>query len=133
MHFITMYEARILHVLDRVALKTNESFRKNVLNRAQKRIDEKHPDREFMNLFPVPLIIIGSKYDSFFVSILSFNQLQKKMNSDDQVFITKSLRFIAHTYGAALFVSHVIHQQTVKVYEFNRCGYDKENSKLLEP
>lgn len=69
MHFISMYEARVNQVLERVALKMNESFRKNILIRAQNRVAEKHPDRELMNMFPVPLIIIGSKYDLFCVNL----------------------------------------------------------------
>uniref|UniRef100_A0A3B4AHE4 Cytoplasmic dynein 2 light intermediate chain 1 n=1 Tax=Periophthalmus magnuspinnatus TaxID=409849 RepID=A0A3B4AHE4_9GOBI len=53
-----------------------------------------YPDRELINPFPVPLLIIGSKYDLF-----------QEFESDKKKLISKTLRFIAHYYAASLIVS----------------------------
>ncbi|XP_006638854.2 cytoplasmic dynein 2 light intermediate chain 1 [Lepisosteus oculatus] len=50
-----------------------------------------HPDRELINPFPVPLLIIGSKFDIF-----------QDFDSEKRKTICKSLRFVAHYYGASL-------------------------------
>ncbi|XP_028676474.1 cytoplasmic dynein 2 light intermediate chain 1 [Erpetoichthys calabaricus] len=50
-----------------------------------------HPDRELIDVFPVPLLIIGSKYDIF----QDFESEKRKM-------ICKTLRFVAHYHGASL-------------------------------
>ncbi|KAM6956218.1 cytoplasmic dynein 2 light intermediate chain 1 [Aplochiton taeniatus] len=50
-----------------------------------------HPDRELISPFPVPLLIIGSKYDIF-----------QEFESEKRKVISKTLRFIAHYYAASL-------------------------------
>ncbi|XP_076831567.1 cytoplasmic dynein 2 light intermediate chain 1 [Brachyhypopomus gauderio] len=50
-----------------------------------------HPDRELISPFPVPLLLIGSKFDIF----QDFESEKKKL-------ICKTLRFLAHHYGASL-------------------------------
>uniref|UniRef100_A0A183SRU4 Cytoplasmic dynein 2 light intermediate chain 1 n=1 Tax=Schistocephalus solidus TaxID=70667 RepID=A0A183SRU4_SCHSO len=92
MHFLSSYEARIMQVLERISIKSKENLRHEILAKAQARIDEKHIDRELMNIFPVSLIIIGSKYDEFL-----------KQREDDRKLITLFLRFLAHYHGGALF------------------------------
>ncbi|XP_018621541.2 cytoplasmic dynein 2 light intermediate chain 1 [Scleropages formosus] len=60
-------------------------------NRAPRILHKDHPDRELINPFPVPLLIIGSKFDIF----QDFDSEKKKV-------ISKTLRFLAHYYGASL-------------------------------
>ncbi|KAM4729492.1 cytoplasmic dynein 2 light intermediate chain 1 [Anableps anableps] len=50
-----------------------------------------YPDRELISPFPVPLLIIGSKYDLF-----------QDFDSDKKKVISKTLRFLAHYYAASL-------------------------------
>ncbi|RDD39755.1 Cytoplasmic dynein 2 light intermediate chain 1 [Trichoplax sp. H2] len=63
-------------------------FLKQQLNR---RINEDHPDKSLMEPLLVPLVIVGSKYDIY----QDFDPEKRKI-------ISKTLRFIAHTYGATL-------------------------------
>lgn len=58
---------------------------------AWERIGKDHEDRDTLEPFLVPLIIIGGKYDKF----QNFDPEQKKI-------ICKTLRFLAHYYGATL-------------------------------
>uniref|UniRef100_W5K6I2 Cytoplasmic dynein 2 light intermediate chain 1 n=1 Tax=Astyanax mexicanus TaxID=7994 RepID=W5K6I2_ASTMX len=48
-------------------------------------------DRELISPFPVPLLLIGSKYDIF-----------QDFESEKRKVICKTLRFLAHYYGASL-------------------------------
>ncbi|KAM9847858.1 cytoplasmic dynein 2 light intermediate chain 1 [Aulostomus maculatus] len=50
-----------------------------------------YPDRELISPFPLPLLIIGSKYDIF-----------QEFDSDKRKVVCKTLRFIAHYYSASL-------------------------------
>uniref|UniRef100_V9KV96 Cytoplasmic dynein 2 light intermediate chain 1 n=1 Tax=Callorhinchus milii TaxID=7868 RepID=V9KV96_CALMI len=59
--------------------------------RAWKNLQKDHPDWELVDPFPVPLVIIGNKYDIF----QDFDSEQRKV-------ICKTLRFVAHYYGASL-------------------------------
>jgi len=45
------------------------TIRETLQKRAMERIGEDHPDRNMLDPFPVPLIIIGTKYDLFQVGI----------------------------------------------------------------
>ncbi|XP_034040747.1 cytoplasmic dynein 2 light intermediate chain 1 [Thalassophryne amazonica] len=55
-----------------------------------------YPDRELISPFPVPLLIIGSKYDIF-----------QEFDSNKKKVISKTLRFIAHYYAASLIFSSI--------------------------
>ncbi|KAF7662500.1 hypothetical protein LDENG_00234820 [Lucifuga dentata] len=55
-----------------------------------------YPDREMINPFPVPLLIIGSKYDIF-----------QEFDSDKKRVVSKTLRFIAHYYAASLIFTSI--------------------------
>ncbi|MBN3320266.1 DC2L1 protein, partial [Atractosteus spatula] len=59
--------------------------------RGLRTLPKDHPDRELINPFPVPLLIIGSKFDIF-----------QDFDSEKRKTICKSLRFVAHYYGASL-------------------------------
>jgi dynein light intermediate chain 2 len=58
---------------------------------AWKKYGDDHPDHDLLDLFPVPLIIFGSKYD-----------ILQDFDSEKRKVICKMLRFIAHTNGASL-------------------------------
>lgn len=55
-----------------------------------------YPDRELISPFPVPLLIIGSKYDIF-----------QEFDSDKKKLISKTLRFVAHYYAASLIFTSI--------------------------
>ncbi|XP_047458536.1 cytoplasmic dynein 2 light intermediate chain 1 [Mugil cephalus] len=55
-----------------------------------------YPDRELLSPFPVPLLIIGSKYDIF-----------QEFDSDKKKVVSKTLRFIAHYYAASLIFTSI--------------------------
>ncbi|KAM3606560.1 uncharacterized protein V6R79_018711 [Siganus canaliculatus] len=55
-----------------------------------------YPDRELISPFPVPLLIIGSKYDLF-----------QEFDSDKRKVISKTLRFVAHYYAASLIFTSI--------------------------
>ncbi|XP_040583699.1 cytoplasmic dynein 2 light intermediate chain 1 [Lepeophtheirus salmonis] len=52
---------------------------------------KEHPDRSKIDPLPIPLVIIGGKYDEF----QNFEPEQKKV-------ICRALRYLAHHYGASL-------------------------------
>ncbi|XP_062509413.1 cytoplasmic dynein 2 light intermediate chain 1-like [Corticium candelabrum] len=58
---------------------------------AWKKYGEDHPDRDLLDLFPIPLVILGTKYD-----------IVQDFDSEKRKVICKLLRFIAHTNGATL-------------------------------
>ncbi|KAL7384000.1 hypothetical protein ABVT39_022469 [Epinephelus coioides] len=55
-----------------------------------------YPDRELISPFPVPLLIIGSKYDVF-----------QEFDSDKRKVVSKTLRFVAHYYAASLIFTSI--------------------------
>ncbi|GFT46024.1 cytoplasmic dynein 2 light intermediate chain 1 [Nephila pilipes] len=76
-------------------LSKDSTLREKFYENAKSRIPNGHEDFESIDPFPVPLLIIGSKYDIF-----QSEDFQKKK------LICKCLRYVAHTYGASLqFVS----------------------------
>ncbi|KAJ3610652.1 hypothetical protein NHX12_022744 [Muraenolepis orangiensis] len=55
-----------------------------------------YPDRELLSPFPVPLLIIGSKYDLFM-----------EIESEKRKVVSKTLRFIAHYHAASLLFTSI--------------------------
>ncbi|XP_039995898.1 cytoplasmic dynein 2 light intermediate chain 1 [Xiphias gladius] len=55
-----------------------------------------YPDRELISPFPVPLLIIGSKYDIF-----------QEFDSDKRKLVSKTLRFVSHYYAASLIFTSI--------------------------
>ena len=53
-----------------------------------------HPDKDNLDIIPIPITIIGTKYDQF----QNFDPEKKKI-------ISKTLRYVAHHHGAHLCVS----------------------------
>ncbi|XP_065835067.1 cytoplasmic dynein 2 light intermediate chain 1-like [Oscarella lobularis] len=64
-----------------------EKLRKN----AWRKYGDDHPDKDLLDLFSTPLIIIGSKYDVF-----------QNFDSEKRKVVCKLLRFISHTTGGHL-------------------------------
>uniref|UniRef100_A0A3P8Y8B3 Cytoplasmic dynein 2 light intermediate chain 1 n=1 Tax=Esox lucius TaxID=8010 RepID=A0A3P8Y8B3_ESOLU len=71
-----------------------------VLSQSQMTVESKarvpRQDRELIDPFPVPLLIIGSKYDIF-----------QDFDSEKRKVICKTLRFIAHYYAASLIFTSI--------------------------
>ncbi|RXN28305.1 cytoplasmic dynein 2 light intermediate chain 1 [Labeo rohita] len=72
--------------------KTGES--RSGKQRVPRVLHKDYPDRELINPFPVPLLIVGSKFDIF-----------QDFDSEKRKVICKTLRFIAHFYGASLILT----------------------------
>ncbi|WAR29221.1 DC2L1-like protein [Mya arenaria] len=73
------------------ARQDNPGIREALQKRALARLGEDHADRNMLDPFPVPLVIVGTKYDLF-----------QDMDSEKRKVICKTLRFVAHTNGAVL-------------------------------
>ncbi|XP_073691186.1 cytoplasmic dynein 2 light intermediate chain 1 [Garra rufa] len=73
--------------------KVSASLQKTGESRSSKQrvLHKDYPDRELINPFPVPLLIVGSKFDIF-----------QDFDSEKRKVICKTLRFLAHFYGASL-------------------------------
>ncbi|NP_956774.1 cytoplasmic dynein 2 light intermediate chain 1 [Danio rerio] len=69
--------------------KTGES--RSGKQRVPRVLHKDYPDRELISPFPVPLLIVGSKFDIF-----------QDFDSEKRKVICKTLRFLAHFYGASL-------------------------------
>ncbi|NP_001335841.1 cytoplasmic dynein 2 light intermediate chain 1 isoform 5 [Homo sapiens] len=88
-----LLQATKSHV-DKVIMKLGKTNAKAVSEMRQKiwnNMPKDHPDHELIDPFPVPLVIIGSKYDVF-----------QDFESEKRKVICKTLRFVAHYYGASL-------------------------------
>ena len=65
-----------------------------------------HPDKDSLDIIPVPITIIGTKYDEF----QNFDPEKKKI-------ISKTLRYVAHHHGAHLCVSFVGYKVQSLIYK----------------
>lgn len=66
-YFISSLESSINTALEKSWSQANRGSRKVEHNRICQLMNVNHPDRGLMAIFPVPLTIIGSKYDTFVV------------------------------------------------------------------
>ncbi|NWS65383.1 DC2L1 protein, partial [Crotophaga sulcirostris] len=71
--------------------KTNPEVATEIKQRMRNNLQRDHPDYELVDPFPIPLVIIGSKYDIF-----------HEFDSEMRKIISKTLRFVSHYYGASL-------------------------------
>ncbi|XP_074945146.1 cytoplasmic dynein 2 light intermediate chain 1 isoform X3 [Phalacrocorax aristotelis] len=71
--------------------KTNPEVATEIKQRMWNSLQRDHPDYELVDPFPIPLVIIGSKYDIF-----------HDFDSEMRKIISKTLRFASHYYGASL-------------------------------
>nr|KAF6429215.1 dynein cytoplasmic 2 light intermediate chain 1 [Molossus molossus] len=88
-----LLQATKSHV-DKVIMKLGKTNSKAASEMRQKiwcNLQKDHPDHELIDPFPIPLVIIGSKYDIF-----------QDFDSEKRKIICKTLRFVAHYYGASL-------------------------------
>uniref|UniRef100_A0A674C594 Dynein, cytoplasmic 2, light intermediate chain 1 n=1 Tax=Salmo trutta TaxID=8032 RepID=A0A674C594_SALTR len=85
-------------------------------NRPPMVLPKDHPDRELINPFPVPLLIIGSKFDIF-----------QDFDSEKRKVICKTLRFISHYYAASLIV------RTIDVHVSSYTDRKSMSSDLSKP
>ncbi|XP_064622872.1 cytoplasmic dynein 2 light intermediate chain 1-like [Lineus longissimus] len=69
----------------------NSKLRDTLKQRAIERVGQDHQDKDMIDPFPIPLVMIGGKYDIF----QDFDPEKRKV-------VCKTLRFVAHTYGATL-------------------------------
>uniref|UniRef100_F6XTJ5 Cytoplasmic dynein 2 light intermediate chain 1 n=1 Tax=Ornithorhynchus anatinus TaxID=9258 RepID=F6XTJ5_ORNAN len=86
-------------------------------------VPEDHPDREFIDPFPIPLVIIGSKYDVF-----------QNLDSEKRKVICRTLRFLAHHHGATLMFtgkSEALLLKTRSVISHLAFGVGVDRSKAL--
>ncbi|XP_033645784.1 cytoplasmic dynein 2 light intermediate chain 1-like [Asterias rubens] len=81
---------RIEQVISKLSV-SNPKINAQIKMRSRELFGEDHPDKDMIDPFPLPLVIVGTKYDIF----QDFDSEKRKM-------ICKTLRFVAHNYGAAL-------------------------------
>jgi dynein light intermediate chain 2 len=77
----------VMAKLSEVCPKIHEEIKK----KPSIQFGDDHPDLEMIDPFPLPLVIVGTKYDVF-----------QDFDADKRKMIVKTLRFVAHNYGAAL-------------------------------
>ncbi|XP_068587942.1 cytoplasmic dynein 2 light intermediate chain 1 isoform X2 [Cebidichthys violaceus] len=87
------------HQLEKVssqAQQAQKAKRQTPAYSAARVLPKDYPDRELISPFPVPLLIIGSKYDIF-----------QEFDSDKKKVVCKTLRFVAHYYAASLIFTSI--------------------------
>ncbi|KAM6406581.1 cytoplasmic dynein 2 light intermediate chain 1 [Pluvialis apricaria] len=100
--------------------KTNPEVATEIKQRMQNNLQRDHPDYELVDPFPVPLVIIGSKYDIF-----------HEFDSEMRKIISKTLRFVSHYYGASLVFTSKSEALLLKarvLINHLAFGYDKSKS-----
>jgi len=73
------------------ARQDDQQIKERLRMKAWERVGEDHQDKDMMDPFLLPLVIIGGKYDIF-----------QDFDSEKRKVICKTLRFVAHTHGAHL-------------------------------
>ncbi|KFM74014.1 hypothetical protein X975_16372, partial [Stegodyphus mimosarum] len=92
--------------IDNVLNESNDpNLKKSLYQLARNRIPEGHEDSSSIDPFPVPLLIIGSKYDIF-----QSEEFEKRK------ILCKCLRYVAHSKSASLqFVSSKSEAHVIKI------------------
>ncbi|VEL28888.1 unnamed protein product [Protopolystoma xenopodis] len=86
-------QARINKVSDRISTKDGNQLRLTLREKRSKEIPEKLFESYQLTVFPIPLTIIGTKFDHFL-----------HLHVNEQRMINKVLRLVALHLGASLFV-----------------------------
>lgn len=81
---------------------TVPNIRETLIRRAWERLGEDQTDKAMIDPFPIPLYIIGGKYDLF-----------QELDSERRKVICKTLRFVAHSNGANLHFFSIKDEQLV--------------------
>ncbi|XP_066480626.1 cytoplasmic dynein 2 light intermediate chain 1 isoform X4 [Tiliqua scincoides] len=110
--------------VDKVITKLGQTNPKVATEMKQKiwnSLPKDHPDREMIDPFPVPLVIIGSKYDTF-----------HEFDSEIKKVIYKTLRFVSHYYGASLVFTSKSEALLLKARAFiNHLAFGFDRSKSM--
>ena len=69
----------------------NLKLEERLMKEAVARVGEEHVDIKNITPFPLPLLILGGRYDEF-----------QDLEPEKKKLICRSLRFLAHTHGATL-------------------------------
>jgi len=99
--WVTM-EVLLSYLTNRVEICLTEAARRDsqlwekVKANTRERLGGDHPDIDMMEPFRIPLVIIGTKFD-----------LYQELDPEKKKVIAKTLRFMAHTYGASLYFTSV--------------------------
>ncbi|XP_051471576.1 cytoplasmic dynein 2 light intermediate chain 1 isoform X2 [Apus apus] len=102
--------------------KTNPKVATEMKHRMRNNLQKDHPDYELVDPFPIPLVIIGSKYDVF-----------HEFDSEMRKIISKTLRFISHYYGASLVFtskSEALLMKARVLINHLAFGYDKRSASV---
>ncbi|XP_030915487.1 cytoplasmic dynein 2 light intermediate chain 1 [Geospiza fortis] len=105
--------------------KTNPEVAAEIKQRMWNNLQRDHPDSALVDPFPIPLVIIGSKYDIF-----------HEFDSEVRKIISKTLRFVSHYYGASLVFTSKSEALLLKARAFINhlaFGYDKSKSVSVDP
>ncbi|KAK5982883.1 Cytoplasmic dynein 2 light intermediate chain 1 [Trichostrongylus colubriformis] len=91
-----------------------------IRSRMNYRVSEYKDDLKMCSPFPIPLLIVGTKYDEF-----------QNFDSEQRRKICCTLRFLAHYYGAHLVFYSCFNEQLVKVGRglFSHLAFDTSISK----
>uniref|UniRef100_A0A8D0KK93 Cytoplasmic dynein 2 light intermediate chain 1 n=1 Tax=Salvator merianae TaxID=96440 RepID=A0A8D0KK93_SALMN len=104
--------------------QTNPKVATEMKQRARNILPKDNPDRELIDPFPIPLIIIGSKYDVF-----------HEFDSEIKKIIYKTLRFVSHYYGASLVFtskSEALLLKTRALINHLAFGFERSKSMLVD-
>ncbi|NWT10963.1 DC2L1 protein, partial [Vireo altiloquus] len=105
--------------------KTNPEVAAEIKQRMWNDMQRDHPDYALIDPFPIPLVIIGSKYDIF-----------QDFDSEKRKKISKTLRFVSHYHGASLVFtskSEALLQKARGLINHLAFGYDKSKSLSVDP
>ncbi|XP_041333227.1 cytoplasmic dynein 2 light intermediate chain 1 isoform X3 [Pyrgilauda ruficollis] len=105
--------------------KTNAEVAAEIKQRMWNNLQRDHPDSALVDPFPIPLVIIGSKYDIF-----------HEFDSEMRKIISKTLRFVSHYNGASLVFTSKSEALLLKaraLINHLAFGYDKSKSVSVDP
>ncbi|RMC12468.1 hypothetical protein DUI87_09985 [Hirundo rustica rustica] len=111
-------------ILTKLEKKTPE-VAAEIKQRMWNHLQRDHPDCALIDPFPIPLVIIGSKYDIF-----------HEFDSEMRKIISKTLRFVSHYYGASLVFTSKSEALLLKaraLINHLAFGYDKSKSVSVDP
>ncbi|XP_010887070.1 cytoplasmic dynein 2 light intermediate chain 1 [Esox lucius] len=105
-----------------MTVESKARFKQQTQNRTPRVLPKDFPDRELIDPFPVPLLIIGSKYDIF-----------QDFDSEKRKVICKTLRFIAHYYAASLIFTSIKFESSMSKTKslFTQLAFGTEKGKSM--
>ncbi|XP_048338969.1 cytoplasmic dynein 2 light intermediate chain 1 [Sphaerodactylus townsendi] len=104
--------------------ETNPKAANEIKQKVWNSLPKDHADRELIDPFPIPLVIIGSKYDLFY-----------EFDSEVKKIVYKTLRFISHYYGASLVFtskSEALLLKTRALINHLAFGFDRSKSMSVD-